>query len=197
MSKLPNHFLENMRSRRVRRPKDAPPPAPEALAEMKAYARQLAVAHRLREHLWAAHRESVSERASYSWMQKIHAELHARKGDAAEDFEALPDYELSPPVAYVTPATGNIYLTAGKVLKGMPGHWHARAPVCCEFLRSSESTPLVDLGTAFGMGATYTPAQLRAIAATLTRIADDADAHPMGPRNFFRSSRGYRVEETT
>lgn len=193
---LPNNCIENMRARRVRKPKDAPPPAPEALADMKAYARERALAHILNEHLRGVHDLFAPSGTAYEALKKRHEQFHAGR-EAAEDFEAVPAWEWDYKVAgvYVTPATGNMYLSGGKGMAGSRSdNWRGQGPVYCEFFRSTTARPLVDLDTIFGGGATYTPDQLRAIAAALARIADDADAHPMGPRSFFRSSRGYRVE---
>jgi hypothetical protein len=169
--KLPNNCLENMRSRRTRRPKDAPPPSPEVLARAKAYAPDLALAHRLREHLQVQHNAYVSVGISYARTKARHEELHAKAGTPAEDFAALPVHELASPSVYVTPATGNVYLSGGKGLKGAAmAHWRSPLPVQCEFLKSDQATPLVQLDTTLGADAIYTPAQLRALAATLVRI---------------------------
>ncbi|MFA6959913.1 MAG: hypothetical protein WC205_04080 [Opitutaceae bacterium] len=138
----------------------------------------------LTKHLWEAHRIQTS--GSRNSLEIQHDEAHAKLGTPAENFESVV-----PLAVYVTPKTGNVYLQ-GHTLPGM-SHWDRKAPLKVEMLRSVEAKPLVGLETILGYGASYTPDQLRALAATFLRLADDADAHPMGPRSFYHSTRGYEV----
>jgi hypothetical protein len=50
--------------------------------------------------------------------------------------------------------------------------------------RTAKQTPLVTLCGLPGEYADLTPAQLRTLAATLQRIAADAEAHPMTGRHY-------------
>jgi hypothetical protein len=53
--------------------------------------------------------------------------------------------------------------------------------------------PLATLENLPGPGAELTPAQLRALADGLLRIAADAEAQPMGPRVYLQKRRQYRL----
>lgn len=57
--------------------------------------------------------------------------------------------------------------------------------------QNRERRPLVMLQELIGGAGDYSPADLRAIAAKLNAIADDAEAQPMGKRSFFRRYRRY------
>lgn len=157
---------------------------PAALERARLHSRAVAIHLALTKHLWECHREPVS--GSRNCLEAKHEEIHAKLGTQAENFE-----HVVPLAVYVTPATGNVYLQ-GNTLPGMT-HWDRKTPLKVEMLRSVEAKPLVGLETILGYGSSYTPAQLRALASTFLRIADDADAHPMGPRSFYRSTRGYEV----
>lgn len=46
-----------------------------------------------------------------------------------------------------------------------------------------------------GGGADLSPSQLRALAKTLNKIADDAEAEPMGKRSYRQKTREYIIEK--
>lgn len=58
--------------------------------------------------------------------------------------------------------------------------------------QTHDKKPLASIdGMPGAISADLTPTQLRALAATLVRIADDAEARPMGPRTYRRCQREY------
>ena len=57
--------------------------------------------------------------------------------------------------------------------------------------QTSSREPLAGVEGLPGGSAELTPVQLRALADGLLRIAADAEAQPMGARNFMRKSREY------
>ncbi len=92
---------------------------------------------------------------------------------------------------YQDQKTGSLY-TDGHELPSIQ-HWDRHGPIRATLGQTQERKPLVTIDTGFGMGGDYTPQQIRDYALALERIATDAEAQPMGPRNFHRSIRGYRV----
>ena len=60
--------------------------------------------------------------------------------------------------------------------------------------QTHDGRPLAVVDGLPGEGADITPAQLRALAEGLLRIADDAEARPMGPRSFRRQRRQYSLD---
>lgn len=56
-------------------------------------------------------------------------------------------------------------------------------------------TPLAVLDNMPGQGAELTPAQLRSLAAALTKIADDTEARPMTAKHFMPARREYQLKE--
>jgi hypothetical protein len=61
--------------------------------------------------------------------------------------------------------------------------------------RTFDGKPLAVVDGLPGGSAELTPAQLRLLAATLLRIADDAEARPMG-KHFMRKARNYDLDPT-
>ncbi|MBL8348929.1 MAG: hypothetical protein JNL87_01325 [Burkholderiaceae bacterium] len=66
-----------------------------------------------------------------------------------------------------------------------------------DLVQTFERKPLAVVDGLPGDHAELTPAQLRALSAALLRIADDADAQPMGVRTFKRQRRAYPLASTT
>ena len=59
--------------------------------------------------------------------------------------------------------------------------------------RTHRGTPLAVLDDMPGEGAELTPAQLRALAAALTKIAADSEARPMTAKHFMPARREYAL----
>jgi hypothetical protein len=59
--------------------------------------------------------------------------------------------------------------------------------------RDRHEKPLVVIESSIGNGYEVAPAQLRALAAVLLRVADDAEARPTKGRYFMRQKREYAL----
>lgn len=91
---------------------------------------------------------------------------------------------------YQDQKTGSLY-TDGRNIQGGLLHWDRGGPIRATLGQTKDKRALVTVSTGFGFDGDYTPEQIRRYAQTLLRIADDAEAQPMGPRSFRRSDRGY------
>ncbi len=69
-------------------------------------------------------------------------------------------------------------------------HTHELTATLCQ---THQREPLAVIDGLPGGGAELTPAQLRALAETLVRIAADAEAQPMTARHFMRKRREYSL----
>lgn len=70
-------------------------------------------------------------------------------------------------------------------------HRPGAGTISCCLGRSIDGRPLVTVQDSIGCTGDYRPEELRAIAAKLLAIAEDAEARPMGKRSFSRSYRRY------
>ncbi|MHB8474228.1 MAG: hypothetical protein ACYDC8_15535 [Gammaproteobacteria bacterium] len=66
--------------------------------------------------------------------------------------------------------------------------------IIADLCRTHDEKPLATVVSGFpGDGADLTPEQLRSLAATLLRIADDTEAQTMGRRGYRRQRREYSL----